>query len=54
MMRTESEGEHATTAYPLMRVVGCSCGFTRTQVAPEVMDAILEAHLISVGVITRD
>ena len=50
MMRAECDGEHATTAYPLMRVVGCSCGWSRTQVDPAVMDDLIVAHLTSVGV----
>lgn len=43
-------GQHVTTAYPFARTVGCSCGWTRTNVAESVMDDLIMAHLKSVGV----
>ncbi len=50
MIRAESEGQHVTTAYPVARVVGCSCGWTRKGVSPDVMDDLIVQHLNSVGV----
>ena len=40
--------DHHTTSYPLNRAVGCSCGWHRENVAPEIHDDLIEQHLRSV------
>ena len=43
-------GQHVTTAYPVARTVGCSCGWVRRNVDPSVMDDLIIQHINSKGV----
>ena len=36
---------HFTTCYPLNRACRCSCGWHRENVAPEIHDELIIAHL---------
>jgi hypothetical protein len=43
---TDAKGEtHFTISYPYANTVGCSCGWTRRFVAPQVHDEVIQQHL---------
>jgi len=40
---------HATVSYPFANTVGCSCGWVRRYVHPDIHEDLITAHLHRVG-----